>query len=80
MRFSTSSATSEAGVCYQEALTVDPSATKAHFGWGVVLAARGDRQGAASEFELVLQAEPGNEMARQNLAILRATRPAGGGS
>jgi Flp pilus assembly protein TadD len=37
----------------------------------MVLARRGDREGAIREFERVVRAEPNNERARQNLELLR---------
>jgi len=68
----------EAGSCFQDALTVNPQATEAHFGYGVVLGHRGDREGAIQEFQTVLEANPNDAMARENLAVLRSPPRAGG--
>jgi tetratricopeptide (TPR) repeat protein len=57
----------EAEADFQQAVILDPSLTAARGGYGELRARRGDLEGAIAAWRLVLQVEPGNVAARENI-------------
>ena len=57
----------EAEADFQQAVIQDPSLTAARGGYGELRARRGDLEGAIAAWRLVLQVEPGNVAARENI-------------